>query len=278
MPTGTGSWWCGAGTDIIGATAASMRADGGQGSGMAERQPGRGGSWRRYAALALLLICATVAAYLARDYLRFSVLHENYEALRDWRDRNLAMSVALFMAVYVVAVAFSVPGAVWITLVGGFLFGMIGGSIMVVVSATIGATLIFLAARTVLHGLLRQKAGGWVERMERGFRRGEVSFLLIIRLVPAVPFFIANLAPAFLGARLMTYVWTTFLGIIPGTIVYVSIGSGLGEQLERGEKPDLGVIFEPHILGPLLGLAALAALPLLLKSLGVVKSRHGPVE
>jgi uncharacterized membrane protein YdjX (TVP38/TMEM64 family) len=105
--------------------------------------------------------------------------------------------------------------------------------------------------------------------MERGFREGEASYLLVMRLVPAVPFFVANVAPAFLGARLSTFVWTTFLGIVPGTVVFISVGAGLGEQLERGERPDLGVIFEPHILGPLLGLAALAALPLVLKRLGL---------
>ncbi len=109
--------------------------------------------------------------------------------------------------------------------------------------------------------------------MEDGFRAGEVSYLLIMRLVPAVPFFIANLAPAFLGARTFTFLWTTLLGIIPGTLVFISIGAGLEEQLSRGEAPDLGVIFEWHILGPLLGLAALSALPLILKSFGIGGSK-----
>jgi uncharacterized membrane protein YdjX (TVP38/TMEM64 family) len=86
-----------------------------------------------------------------------------------------------------------------------------------------------------------------------------------MRLVPIVPFFVANLAPAFLGARTFTYAWTTFVGIIPGTVVYISVGAGLGKQISRGEAPDLGVIFEWHIIGPLLGLAALASLPLFLK-------------
>ena len=114
---------------------------------------------------------------------------------------------------------------------------------------------------------------GWIARMEKGFQEGEVSYLLIMRLVPAMPFFIANLAPAFLGARTWTFVWTTFVGIIPGTVVYISVGAGLGEQLARGEAPDLGVIFQPHVLGPLLGLAVLAALPVALKKFGILKRR-----
>ena len=234
--------------------------------------------WRRSLLLGALVLGAGLAFWVASRYLNFSELQENYRALEAWRDGHLALAVAAYIAVYITAVAFSVPGAVWITLAGGFLFGVVWGAVLVVISATIGAALIFLAARTVLSGLLRRKAGGWIERLERGFRQGEVSFLLIMRLVPAVPFFIANLVPAFLGARFWHFVWTTLVGIAPATLVFVSIGSSLGEQLARGEKPDIGVIFEPRFLAPLLGLAALAALPLLLRSLGIVRAQRGPAE
>lgn len=234
------------------------------------------GKAARWALLAVLLAGAAVAFWLAGDRLNYRELHENYRALEGWRDRNLALAVAAFAGVYIAAVTFSVPGAVWLTLVGGFLFGIPGGAALVVVSATLGATLLFLAARTVLAAPLRALAGGWVGRLERGFRRGEVSFLLVMRLVPAVPFFVANLAPAFLGARPWTFAWTTFVGIIPGTLVYISIGAGLGEQLERGERPDLGVIFQPYVLGPLLGLAALAALPLVLRWTGLTRPSGEP--
>lgn len=233
---------------------------------------------RRILLLSLLVVGACLAIWVASRYLTFSELQRNYKALAVWRDAHLALSVVAYAAVYIAAVAFSVPGAVWMTLLGGFLFGVVGGGALVLVSATIGATLIFLAARTVLAGFLRHRAGGWVDRLGRGFRQGEISFLLIMRLVPAVPFFIANLVPAFLGARLHHFVWTTLVGIAPATLVFVSLGSGLGEQLARGEKPDLGVIFQPHILGPLLGLAALAALPLLLRSLGIAKAQREPAE
>ena len=236
------------------------------------------GRWRRYALLAALALGACLAFWVASRYLTFAQLQRNYQALEAWRDGHVALAVAAYMVVYIAAVAFSVPGAVWMTLLGGFLFGVVGGAALVVVSATIGATLIFLAARTVLSGFLRRRAGGWIERLGRGFRQGEISFLLIMRLVPAVPFFVANLVPAFLGARLRHFVWTTLVGITPATLVFVSIGSGLGDQLEAGEKPDLGVIFEPHVLLPLLGLAALAALPLLLRSFGIGRGQRGPAE
>ena len=241
-----------------------------RGGAMTRGSPRRS-TLRRYAPMAVIATGALVALIFGRDYLTFATLERNYEALLAWRDANLVLAGGVYMAAYVASVAFSLPGAIWLTLLGGFLFGLVAGSLMVVGAATLGATLIFLAARSSLGALLREKAGGWIRRLEAGFREGEVSFLLIMRLVPAVPFFVANLAPAFLGARLWTFVWTTFLGIMPGTVVFISIGAGLGEQLERGERPDLGVIFEPHILGPLLGLAALAALPLILKKLGLRK-------
>ena len=102
-------------------------------------------------------------------------------------------------------------------------------------------------------------------RIRDGLRENEVSYLLLMRLVPAIPFFLANLAPAFLGVGLRNFAFTTFFGIMPGSIVYTSVGSGLGEVFARGETPNLGIIFEPHILGPILGLCALAALPIVIK-------------
>lgn len=227
--------------------------------------------WTRFLPLAVIAAGAVAAITLAGDYLSFSALAEHYQTLVQWRTEYLLLSILVFMGVYIGAVAFSVPGAIWLTLIGGFLFGTVLGSVLVVTSATTGALLIFLAARTAMGEALKERAGSWLAKIEKGFREGEVSYLLVMRLVPVVPFFVANLAPAFLGVRTWTYLWTTFVGIIPGTIVYISIGAGLGEQLERGEAPNLGVIFEPHILGPLLGLAFLALLPKLLKLVGITK-------
>lgn len=232
-------------------------------------EPTRGARLRRLLPIGVIALGAAAAIAWGRDYLSFTALEENYEALLAWRDAHGALAAGAFGLVYVLTVAFSVPGAIWLTLLGGLLFGTWAGAALVAVSATLGATLVFLAARTALGALLRARAGGWLSRLERGFRAGETSFLLVMRLVPAVPFFVANLAPAFLGARLATFVWTTAIGILPATLVYTSVGSGLGAEIARGERPDLGVIFEPHILGPLLGLAALAALPLVLRRLGL---------
>ncbi|MGG7564910.1 TVP38/TMEM64 family protein [Rhodovulum sp. DZ06] len=223
---------------------------------------------RRIAPLAVIALGAVAGAVLLGDHLSFDALRDNRAALTEWRDANLALAAATYSIAYILVVAFSLPGALAMTLTGGFLFGLWLGAGLILVSATIGATLIFLAARTGLGDRLAARldaSGGSAARIRKGLAQNEVSVLLLMRLVPVVPFFIANLAPAFFGVRLRTYLWTTFFGIMPGTVVYTSVGAGLGEVFARGEDPDLGLLFEPHVLGPLLGLCALAALPAVLR-------------
>ncbi|MEL6336805.1 MAG: VTT domain-containing protein [Pseudomonadota bacterium] len=215
--------------------------------------------------IALIAAGAGAAVFFLGDYLSFETLADNRDALLGFRDANYLTAALAFMLIYAAAVAFSVPGALWLTITGGFMFGTIFGTIFAVTGATIGAILIFLAARTSLGDTLKAKAGNWLTKVEKGFAEGAVSYLLIMRLVPAIPFFIANLAPAFLGVSLRTFAWTTFVGIIPGAAVYASIGSGVGALIDRGETPDLGVIFTLPVLGPLIGLAVLAALPLVIQ-------------
>jgi len=227
----------------------------------------RAAAARRLAPLALLALGAGVGWWTLGDALSFETLAENREALIAWRDASYALVAASYVAAYVAVVAFSLPGALFMTLTGGFLFGLVAGSLLTVAGATLGATAIFLAARTGLGdrlGRALEGRGGAMARFRRGIEANEVSFLLLMRLVPAVPFFVANLAPAFLGVSLRNYVLTTFFGIMPGTVVYTWVGAGLGEVFAAGGRPDLGLIFEPHVLGPLLGLCLLAALPMAL--------------
>jgi len=189
--------------------------------------------------------------------------------LLAWRDANFITASLGFILVYVAIVAFSLPGAAIISLTGGFLFGLFPGALYNITSATIGAVIIFQAARFGLGDYLSRRmdnAGGMVGKIKAGLNENEISFLLIMRLVPAFPFFVANLVPALVGTKLRTFIWTTFVGIIPGGFVYTWVGTGLGEVFARGEGPDLGIIFEPKILGPILALCALSLLPVILKT------------
>ena len=229
--------------------------------------PARAKSRLRFLPIVVLAAGAALASFLAGDYLSLETLSENHEALVGWRDRNLIAASLVFVAIYIVAVTFSVPGAIWLTLAGGFVFDTALAAGLTVISATIGATLIFLAARSSLGAMLHEPAGPWLGRIDDEVARGEISFLLVMRLIPVIPFFIANLAPAFVKVRLANFIWTTLVGITPATVVIASVGAGLGEVLEQGGEPDIGAIFAPHILLPLLGLAALAALPVVLRKL-----------
>lgn len=219
--------------------------------------------------LIAILVVAAVGAFTLRDYLSFEALAENREALIAFRDANYVLTVLAFILAYIVIVAFSLPGATIATLTGGFLFATFPGALFNITGATIGATIIFLAARWGLGEKLSAKmdaSQGAVKKIKTAIDDNQWEALFLIRLVPAVPFFVANLVPALVGVSLVRFVITTFLGIIPGAVVYTSVGSGLGEVFAREETPNLGIIFEPHILLPILGLCALAALPIILKA------------
>jgi len=218
----------------------------------------------------ILILGFAMGLYFFWDYLTFEALRDNRQALLAFRDSHYVTMVAAYMVIYVLIVAFSLPGATPATLTGGFLFGLFPGAIFVLLSATIGATIIFLAARLGFGSTLSARmdaSSGLVRRISEGIHENELSMLFLIRLVPVVPFFVANLLPALVGVSLHRYVFTTFFGIMPGTAVYTWVGAGLGEVFARGETPDLSIIFEPAILGPILGLCALAALPILIKAL-----------
>ncbi|MCE0507092.1 TVP38/TMEM64 family protein [Roseivivax sp. GX 12232] len=235
---------------------------------MTDREPRRNALLRNLPLVAIAIV-AVIGAVTLKDYLTFETLRENREALLSFRDANYGLTVALFMAAYVTIVAFSLPGATIATLTGGFLFATFPGALFNVSAATLGATAIFAAAKWGLGERMAQKmnaSDGLVRRIKSGIDENQWEMLFLIRLVPAVPFFVANVVPAFVGVSLWRFVVTTFLGIIPGAVVYTSVGAGLGQVFERGETPDLGIIFEPHILLPILGLCALAALPILLKA------------
>jgi uncharacterized membrane protein YdjX (TVP38/TMEM64 family) len=214
--------------------------------------------------LPLALIAAGMAAAILSGLHR----HLGWEALRDARFALLDLvaahpvaAPAAYVLAYVCVTAFSLPGAAAMTLAGGFLFGTLAGGGLAVVGATIGATAVFAAARTALGDRLRLRAGGMVARIEEGFRRDAASYLLFLRLVPAFPFFVVNIAAALLGARPAIFVATTLVGIVPGTLVFASIGAGLGSVFDAGARPDLSVALSWPVLGPLLGLGLLALLP-----------------
>lgn len=230
-------------------------------------------SKRRLSASRIVIVALIAAGFVTffalglQNYLSFHALQENRQALLRWNESRPFVAALTYMGVYALAVAFSVPGAAWLTIAGGFVFGWFYGTCYTVIGATVGACAIFLAARYAFADFFHAKAGPALKRMEKGFREDAASYLLFLRLVPAFPFWLVNLAPAFFGMPLGAYALWTFIGIIPGTLVYVLVGNGLSDYIARGQQPDLGIIFEPQYLAPILGLAALSLLPIVVKRL-----------
>ena len=143
------------------------------------------------------------------------------------------------------------------------MFGTALSIAVVVFAATLGAVAIFLIARYALADYFRAKMGSAGDRIEAGFRENALSYLLFLRLIPVFPFWLVNLVPAFVGVSLRTYAIGTFVGIIPGSAVFCSVGNGLGLVFDAGGTPDLGIIFQPKILGPIFALAIMSLLPVI---------------
>lgn len=225
--------------------------------------------WLRW--LPLALIAVTIAAVFASGAARHLSLDElqhrraGLHALVQAHPIGAALG---YMGLYLAVVALSLPGALIMTLSGGFLFGPIWGTAAAVIGASAGAIVMFLVARTTAGDALRRRAersGGVLGNLERGIRENAFSALLIARLIPALPFWLVNIAAGLVKMPLRTYALGTVIGILPSTFIYASVGAGLDRVFEQGGKANLHMIFEPRVLLPLLGLAALSTLPVLWK-------------
>ena len=199
-------------------------------------------------------------------------------ALAEYNDELLAFRTLwwaplAFVLVYAVAVAFSLPGGAVMTVAGGYMFGQVLGTCYVVVAATLGATALFLVAKTALGDALRAKASGAVKKMEAGFRENALSYLLVLRLIPLFPFWLVNLVPAFLGVPLRIYVIGTFVGIIPGTFVFATVGAGLESVLRQGDEISLSGVLTPQVIMALVGLAVLSLIPVVYKKIKARRDR-----
>ena len=215
--------------------------------------------------LILVMLLGLFFYFRLYEYLSFSSLQKHHALLTGWAHNHFLMTSIGFMLCYALAVAISIPGATFFTLAGGLLFGTVVGSIYIIVSATFGAAMVFLAVQHAFAFSLARRAGPFAKKLEAGFQENAFSYLIVLRLVPIFPFWLINIIPALLGMRFKSYVLATLIGVMPGTIIYTSIGSGFSSILKAGEKPDLGIFLEPQIILPLVGLAVLAMLPVAYK-------------
>ncbi|MEF2552372.1 TVP38/TMEM64 family protein [Aurantimonas sp. A2-1-M11] len=235
----------------------------------------------RYLPVAVIVV-GLILAYMFRlhTYLSLDVFLDSRERLRNFVSLHVVLASLGFVTLYAVLVAFAFPAAAIVTIAGGFLFGWLLGGVLAVIGATIGATAIFLAARHAFGDLLRRRAGGAIRRFADGFRDDAFAYLLVLRLTPVLPFLAVNVAPAFFEVSLRTYVAATFLGIIPGAMVYAFLGSGLNQALANvasGEVEIANLVTTEMTIG-LAGLAALAILGLILKKTFFRRPTPAPLD
>ena len=230
---------------------------------------------KRFAPLAIIAAVAVAGIFFLGDYLNFETLRDNREALLTFRDENFFLMSVIFIAAYAAIIAFALPGAAIASITGGFLFAMFPGTLFNMIAATLGATGTFMAARYGFGEAAEKKLAdskGVMGKIKKGIDENQWETLLLVRFLPIFPFFVSNIALSVVGVPLWKYVVGTFFGILPGAFVYTSIGAGLSDVFAQGETPDLGIIFTWPILGPLLGLAALALLPIIVKAVRGKKS------
>jgi uncharacterized membrane protein YdjX (TVP38/TMEM64 family) len=221
--------------------------------------------------------------YGGPGYFTLQKLAEHRDTLLGWVLQNYAVALIGYTTLYALTVALSLPAAAPLTLAGGFLFGWLVGGLAAVVAATLGAVAIFILARSALAGPLARQAGPWLDRLRAGFQEDAIGYLLFLRLVPAFPFWMVNLAPALLGVSLRDYLVATAIGIIPGTFAFALTGAGLGSVLAAhqdayatcvAQHPALGAcsfgldpssLLTPKLLIAFAALGVIALIPAMVK-------------
>ncbi len=188
--------------------------------------------------------------WFANDLLQTTHLFSRYSEFKLMIQNHYVWSVGIFCLIYVVAVGLSLPVASLLTLMGAALFGWISLP-LIVSAATAGSLVVFLLASTIAREFFSQRAGGAIDSIQTAFHRSPIRWLLTMRFIPFFPFWLVNIVPAVLQMKMRDYVFATAVGIIPGTVIYVSVGRGFDTLMEQGLKPQWNLIEHPQVWLPL---------------------------
>ena len=232
---------------------------------VADETPKRKSVLSRLAPLAVLV--AGLIAFFALggpQYLDLETAQALLRDMNDWVQANLWLAVLAYMVFYALAVSISVPGALWFTIGSGFLFGPFLGTGVAVFGATVGATIIFLAARYAFADWARTKFPGYIKKLQDGFKQDAFSYVMILRLIPALPFFGINIATALLNVPVRAYFFGTLLGVIPGAYVYATLGDTAAQAAIEG-VPSFTSLLTPQLIGAIIAFLVLAILPIAYK-------------
>lgn len=217
---------------------------------------------RRFGPLAVIVILF-VAAFASGipEHLSLETLRRSGTQLQTFAREKPLLCAAIYLAVYVGSVAISLPGALILSLTGGFLFGPLGGGMAAVSGATGGSTVTFLVFRTAFGDVLRKRPDAFLARVAEGLRRDAFNYLLTLRLIPAFPLLVVNVAAGLADVRVRTFILASVLGMIPSSFVYAGIGAGLGHIFAQGGPVTLETLLSPRIYLPIIGMGVLAFLP-----------------
>jgi uncharacterized membrane protein YdjX (TVP38/TMEM64 family) len=211
--------------------------------------------------IVLIALIATAYSLGLHNSLTLDNIQEKKSVFLNYAEAHPFLSAGLFILAYTAATSLSLPVASFLTLLGGFLFGKYLGTVYVVLAATMGATIIFSVARSSVGQTLREKAGSLYQRIEKNMQDNAAGYMLFMRLVPLFPFVLVNIVPALFNVRIFTFAWTTFVGIIPGTFVYVNLGQQLAEISSLSDLVSLQTVLAISLLG------VFALVPILYKKL-----------
>jgi len=214
--------------------------------------------------IVLAFFAAAVFAFFYLDlkqYVSLEVLKANRDRLLAFTEANYTSAVLIYILIYCLQTAFSLPGATIFTLAGGFLFGSVAGTLYVNIAATVGATLAFLAARYLLRDWVERKVGNRLASIQEGFAKNAFSYLLTLRLIPLFPFFLVNLVSGLTRMTVGTFMAATAIGIIPASFVFANAGRQLGSINSLSE------IASPRVLGSFALLGVMALVPIVYRKL-----------
>lgn len=212
------------------------------------KQSQRDKPFKRFIPLGLILVCLVIVYFSgAYKIVSFEQLQTNHRKIKLFLNLHPVITPLLFILFYIFMTALSVPGALFLTVLGGYLFPQPLSTLYVVFAATCGATIIFFAVRTAWGSKMQKGAKPFFKKMEKGFQKNAAGYLLFLRLIPLFPFWIVNIAPAFFRVPLKTFIWTTVIGIAPGTLAFTLTGAGLEKLLQSGKAFSMDALLNPEM-------------------------------
>lgn len=222
---------------------------------------------KTYAGLVVLVLIFLSFYYLhLYEYLKLDKLSSYQDSAQLWTSQHYFSAVGIYIVIYITMIACAIPCATFLTIGGGFIFGLPAFA-YALFSTTVGGIGLYLSVRSAFGTKLVAKSSGWIKRLEKGFQKNAFNYLLMLRLVPVMPCWVSNITAGVLNVPLSTFISATLLGIFPATLIYVLIGRGLDQVITQSHLPMSQIILHPSVLFPLIGLAFLSIFPVIYKSM-----------